>query len=536
MFDAEAWAASTAQPGDVFDEREAARACAFFPRYLRHTKGRHARQIFNLEPWQRSIVRALFGWKRADGSRRFRTLYLEVPRKNGKTQLAAGLGLFCLFSDHEAGAEVYSVATDKDQASIVFNEAGRMRAKCPELRDRSLKNTKAIAVPKTASAWKPMSGDTGNKDGLNASCIIYDEFHAFRDRLLYEVMHTSTGNRSQPLEIITTTAGVDRNGVWWETREHALAVRDGKAEDHELLPVIYAAGKDDDIADPITWATANPNLNITIGADYLAKEAARAKLLPRYENAFKRLHLNIPTEQVERWLPMVEWDAAAPPRPDLAGKPCWGGLDLSSTTDLTALVLVFPDGGDAFDLVCRFWLPAENIDRAEKRDRVPYQAWVREGFLTLTEGNVVDYERIRGEITGLVGAGEPAPLPNGVRPLIETYDLRELAIDRWNATQMSTWLMGDGVSVKAFGQGFASMSSPSKALEKLVLGRTLRHGGNPVLRWMAANAAVQTDAPGNIKPAKDKSTGRIDGIVATVMGLGLATAAAAPAEADVVFG
>lgn len=527
MLDIATWARDTAREGDWFDERAAALAVAFFPRYLRHTKGRFVGQPFVLQTWQADAVSVLFGWKRADGTRRFRFVYLEVARKNGKTQLAAGIGLYTLFCDNEAAAEIYSVATDTDQAAICFNEAVRMRGRAPELRDRSQSYKRALVVPKSASSWKVLSADAGNKDGLNAHCVIYDEFHAFRDRLLFEVMHTSMGNRVQPLEIVTTTAGTDRNSIWWETRQHAIAVRDRIVDDHELLPLIFAAEPADDIADPATWSKANPNLGITIPVEYLAKEAAKAKQLPRYENAFKRLHLNIPTEQTVRWLPMEDWDAAPERRADLNGRPCFAGLDLSSTTDISALALVFPDEAGGYDVLMRFWIPEETVEKAERRDHVPYRDWARRGLLTLTPGNVIDYELIRAEITGIVGLGQTATLPAGGIPLMERYDIRELAIDRWNATQMSTWLMGDGVEVKSFGQGFASMSSPSKLLEKLVLGRGLRHGACPVLRWMAANVASVTDPAENIKPAKDKSSGRIDGIVAIIMALGLAAAAEA---------
>lgn len=520
MFDALAWAAATARPGDTFDAREAARAAAFFPRFLRLTKGRQfAGQPFLLQPWQDGLVRALFGWRRPDGLRRFRQLYLEVARKNGKTELAAGLGLFLLFADNEPGAELYSVATDKDQAAIVFNTAARMRGASVELRDRSLAYKNALAVPKLGASWKPMSADSGNKDGLNPHGITYDEVHAFRSRDLYDVMHTALGARQQPMEIFTTTAGTDRTSLWAELREHAERVRDGQAEDPELLPAVFAAAPDDDIEAPNTWAKANPNLGITVMPEYLAKEAAKARALPRYLNAFKRLHLNIRTEQTVRWLPMEAWDAAPARRLGLRDQRCFAGLDLSSTTDVSALALVFPDDAGGYDVLTHFWRPRDTVEDAERRDRKPYREWARAGLITLTEGNVIDYERIRAEITGIVGLGQRAP---NARPLVEDYDIIEVALDRWNATQMSTWLMADGISVVGYGQGFASMSAPSKLLESLVLSKRLRHGDNPVLRWMAENVSVATDPAENIKPVKDRATGRIDGIVATIMALGRA--------------
>lgn len=529
FFDAEAWAARTARPGDRFDEREAARAAAFFTDHLVHTKGRQfAGKPFALEPWQASIIRALFGWKREDGTRRFRQLYLEVPRKNGKTQLAAGIGLFCLVCDFEPGAEVYSCATDTDQAAIVFQEAVRMRTRSAALRQRTTSFKHALVAPSIGASWKVMSAEAGNKDGLNAHCIIYDEVHAFRDRALFDVMHTSTGARVQPLEVFTTTAGADDKSLWWELRQHAIRVRDGKGEDPELLPVVYAADPEDPIDSPATWAKANPNLGVSISADYLAKEAKKAAQLPRYAASFKRLHLNIKAEATLAWLPMKAWDAAPPLRKDLAGRKAYAGLDLSSVRDTTAFVLVLPDEDGCYDVLAHFWLPRGEpgqIEERERQDRQPYRQWAAEGWLDLTEGNTVDYEHIRKHITGLVGSGETATLPAGRRPVIEEFDLQDLALDRWNATQMATWLQGDGVTVTYFGQGFASMSAPAKLLETLVLQGRFRHGGNPVLRWMADNARIATDPAENIKPVKDKSSGRIDGIVAACMGLGRAMVA-----------
>lgn len=531
VFDVESWAARTAPEGYRFDEAAAAKAAAFFPRYLRHSKGRWAGQPFELRPDQAALVRTIFGWKRPDGTRRFRIVYKTVPRKNGKTTFAAGIALYLTFSDNEAGAEVYSFANDTDQAAICFNEAARMRSRSPVLSKYSVAYKRSMVVPRAHASYKVLSSSTGNKDGLNASGIIGDELHAVRDRLLYEVVHTSTGSRAQPLELLITTAGFDRDSLCWELQEYAERVRDGQIEDSEFLPVIYAAAPEDDWTDPAVWAKANPGLGQTISYDYIEKQVKRAKDLPRYENTFKRLHLNIWTEQSVRWLPMADWDACAAPRRDLAdfaGRACWGGLDLSATTDVSALSLVFPDEDEPgwFDVFMKFWLPGKDLADRSKRDRQDYEQWARDGWLTCTEGDVIDYDVIRATITGVGPAGEA--LDNA--PITETVDLRELAIDRWNATQITTQLAGDGVVVVPFGQGYASMSAPAKMLEQLVVGRKLRHGGDPVLRAHAANAVVQTDAAENIKPTKDpkKSSGRIDGIVALTMALGRATVAEAP--------
>jgi phage terminase large subunit-like protein len=512
-----AWAKKTAPEGYEFDEFAAARACAFFPRYLRHTKGTWFGRPFELYPLQEAIVRTLFGWKRPDGSRRFRITYVEEPRKNGKTGLAAGLGLFLLTADGELGAEVYSFANDTDQAAIAHDTAKAMRMQSPQLKAQTLAYKRAIVAPRTQGSYRVLSSDAGTKHGLNAHGLIGDELHEFRDRHLYDALHTSTGARRQPLEFLITTAGYDRNSFCYTMHDYALKVRDGILEDPEFLPVIVAADEDDDFTDPRTWAKANPGLGVTISVGYLRKEAEKASAIPAYENTFRRLHLNQWTEQSSRWLPMDRWDACGEIPLDLdalEGRACWAGLDLSTTTDISALELVFRDEEGIFKALSFFWVPAENLRRRAERDRVPYDQWAREGFIESTEGNVVDYDVIRARINEL-----------GKR-----YEIRELAIDRWNSTQLQTQLMGDGFTVVPFGQGFGSMTAPSKELEALVLDSRLAHGGNPVLRWMAANTAVKQDPAGNLKPAKDKSAERIDGIVALVMALGRATVATKPSE------
>jgi len=501
-----------------FDAAAADLSCEFFPRFLRHTKGELAGKPFNLALWQAGrIIRPLFGWMvkvdLQDGGtvwrRKYRLVWVEVPRKNGKSTVAAGVGLKLTFSDQEPGAEVYSTAADREQAGVVFDEARRMRDAEPELRRRSLAYKRAIVVPALNSSYKVLSADAGTKHGLNAHGTINDEVHAQRTRDLYDTMHTSMGARRQPIEFNITTAGYDRKTIAWELHDYALKVGAGIVHDDSFLPVIFAADVEDDWTDPLVWAKANPNLDVSIGIDYLRKECDRAQAVPGYENTFKRLHLNIWTEQSSRWLPMDVWDecaGSAGPREleeQVRGREAWAGLDLSSTSDLTAFVLDVPLDGGRHAWICRFWMPRENIRRRVERDRVPYDVWVREGWITATEGNVVDYDVVRADINALA----------------EKFHVNEIAIDRWNATQISTQLQGDGFVVAQFGQGFASMSAPAKELEKLVIGRLIAHGGHPVLRWMASNVAVQQDAAGNLKPAKDKSGEKIDGIVAGIMAL-----------------
>ncbi len=523
-FDAEAWAKSTATEEFYFDEREATIACEFFPPYLRHTKGEWAGKPFVLEDWQKSIIRATFGWRRnSDGSRRFRIVYIIVPRKNGKTQLAAGIALYLTFCDGEAGAEVYSVANDKEQAAICFNEAARMRKALPAMLERTLANKFSVFNIKKAQSYKVLSSDYGNKDGLNASGIIYDEFHAFKDRMLFDVMHTSTGSRRQPLEVIITTAGIDKHSVCYEQHKHAISVRDGILPDHEFLPVIFAADAEDDFTLEATWRKANPNLGKSIKLEYMQKEAAKAKQVPAYENAFKRLHLNIWTEQEKRWLPMTTWDRCGidaknyadvvatirTMEESLKGRRCYAGLDLARVQDLSSLCLVFPpeETGEKWKFIWRFWCPKDNIAVRSRRDRVPYEVWERFGFIAPTPGSTTDFDFITAEILDLA----------------TDYDIKEIPYDRIFAGEIVNKLMGEGLTMVPFGQGFLSMASPTAEFERLVISEQIDHGGNPIARWNASNVTVSTDPAGNMKPDKQRSTERIDGIVAAIMGVGRAS-------------
>lgn len=495
---------SSTDPGFWYDEEAAERAVKFFSTCLTHTKGEWAGKPLALSDWQADeIIRPLFGWKRADGTRKYRTAYIQIPRKAGKSTLSAGIALYMLLADKEPGAEVYSAAADRDQAAIVFEMARGMVDASEPLRKRTQGYKRSLVVPSTASSYKVLSSDAYTKHGLNAHAIIFDELHAQPDRELWDVLTTSTGARRQPLTIAITTAGYDRHSLCYELYDYAVKVRDGIFEDPSFLPVIYEAGQDDDWKAPATWRKAHPGLGVSVREEYFEQECAKAVQLPSYENTFKRLLLNVWTEQDTRWLSMDAWDACGEELPDLEGRICFAGLDLSTTTDITALVLAFPIGGK-MHLKSFFWVPRDGIQKRAKRDRVPYDVWVRQGLIEATEGNVIDYDVIRARINELA----------------ERYHIAEIAIDRWNATQLATQLTGDGFTVVGFGQGYASMSSPCKELERRILGREINHGKNPVLRWMASNVSVTMDPAGNMKADKAKSTERIDGIVATLMALG----------------
>jgi phage terminase large subunit-like protein len=522
--------ATSRRGGYRFDEEAASRACGFFEDLLIHVKGEWAGRPFVLEKWQREIVRNLFGWKRPDGTRRYRIAYIEVPKKNGKSTLVAGIGLYLLTADGEPGAEVYSAAADREQAAIVFSTARSMVEASPELAAHCETYHRSIVVPRTGSSYKVLSADVPTKHGLNPHGILFDELHAQPNRELWDTLVTGGAARRQPLVVAITTAGFDRKSICYELHEHALKVQDGVIKDDAFLPVIYSAGTEDDWTDPKVWKRANPSLGISVKFDFLSEECERAKENPRKQNSFRRLHLNQWTEQSMRWIDMNVWgECKGDVDPEeLAGRTCFAGLDLSRSTDLSAFVLLFPpeeredesEGAagqpgpgdqplarpkrEPYKVLAYFWMPEENIAQRVRRDRVPYDLWVRHGVIEATEGNVIDYDVIRKRINEL-----------SLR-----FEIREIAYDRWGATQLSTQLQGEGLMIVPFGQGYASMSPAAKAFEKLLLGRQLAHGGNPVLSWMASNVAIKRDPADNIKPDKAKSSDRIDGIVALVMAVG----------------
>lgn len=512
----EAWRQAALDAGARFDAERADRVVAFFHRYLRHAKGERAGQPFALEPWQADrVLRPAFGWVRSDGTRLVRYLFLAVPRKNGKSTLAAGIGLYLLTADDEPGAEVFSAAADREQAAIVYDTALSMRGAHPALakRVRPYASAKRMVVSATGSLYRCLSADAYTKHGLNAHGVLFDELHAQPNTELWDVLTTATGARRQPMVVAITTAGFDRGSLCWREWQRAAAMLEGQRIDPTTLPVVYAAPPDAPLDDPATWALANPNLGVSLKPGYMREAAARALESAAEENAFRRLHLNQWTQQDVRWLRMDRWDACADPAVTLealTGRPCYVGLDLSSTSDLTACVAVFPDDGNA--VLTWAWVPAGSVELRSRREGVPYQEWVRDGHLYATDGDRVDYDAVREHL----------------RALSERVDIREVAVDPWNSQQLQTQLLEDGFSVVKFPQRFATMSSPAKLLERMVLDSTLRHDGNPVLRWAAGNVAVRVDPMANIMPDKKRSTEKIDPVVALVMALGRAEVRTTP--------
>lgn len=503
---------ATAAPGEWFDEETADNAVAFFPGYLEFIEGERAGQPFDLEPWQKAIVGCLFGWKRADGLRRYRESLVYVPRKNGKTPFCAGIVCLVMFTDGEPGAQLYSAASELEQAKLVYRHAAGMIERNPELSERCkvYRTYKSIEHHGTSSVYKALSADAHTKHGFNSHLVIVDELHAHKDPELVDVLTTSTGSRRQPLIIHITTADYARESVCNTKHDYACKVRDSVVSDSSFLPVVYEASVDEDWTDEKVWYRVNPNLGVSVRLDYMRQQCQLARDEPSSENRFKRLHLNIRTQQDIRWLQLEPWgkcggkiDVAA-----LAGRTCFGAIDLSTKFDISSFCLCFPPAEDdePWKFLWRHWIPSENAEKREKRDRVPYLTWARQGFITLTPGSVIDYDFIKEAI------GEDA----------RTYDIREIAYDTWNATQIALQLGDSGATMVEFGQGFKSMSEPAKELEKMIVSQQMCHGDNPVLNWMASHVAVEMDAAGNIKPSKKKSTERIDGIVTAVMALGRA--------------
>lgn len=491
--------------------------------FLKHSKGEWAGRPFVLEPWDQFIIGCPFGWKRADGTRRFRTAYVEVPRKNGKSTKLAGIGLYLLIADGEAGAEVYSSATKKDQARIVWSESERMVKSSPALSSRVGCFRNNLHITGTASKFEPLGADSNTLDGLNAHGNLVDELHAHRDRGVWDVLVTSMGARRQPMTYAITTAGTyEPESIGWELHDHAVKVAEGALDDDSFFCYVAAIDDDDEWTDPAVWAKANPNLGVSVKPEYLAQMCQDAINKPSFTNTFLRLHLDRWTQQVERWISMEKWNAVtAEVDPEaLRTRPCWGGLDLSQKLDLAAFVLAFPRDDGGFDLLPRFWCPESTILERSRKDRVQYDAWERDGLLIATPGEVIDYDFIRSEINELG----------------KQYSIQEIAYDPWNAQQTATQLgETDGFTMVAFRQGYASMSEPAKEFERLVVAGKLVHGGNPVLRWMASNVAKTEDPSGNIKPDKSKSREKIDGIVAAIMAIGRATLHTQPAEPAIYF-
>jgi phage terminase large subunit-like protein len=479
----------------------------FIERVCTHVKGELAGQPFLLEEWQKRYILKLFGTYNEQGLRQYRTSYVQIPRKNGKSNLAAAIALAVFFVVREQGAEIYCCASSRDQAKIVFDVMKQMIRNSPLLMRECQIFQNSITLNNSNSFLKAVAAEAGTLHGANASCVIYDELHTAKNRELWDVMATSMGARRDPLMIAITTAGVfDSNSVCWELYSYSKKVEEGVIEDPTFLPLVFEADLDDDIHDPETWKKANPNFGISIKPEYFEKMSREARSLPSAETAFRQLHLNQWVNSLSGWISDDEWQNSAGDidHDDLRGRRCFAGLDLAAVEDVTAFVMVFPMDDGSVKVVPKLWVSQAAVERRRPQKGGSYDAFVSSGELTVTDGNSTDYEVIRDYILECA----------------EVYDLQSIAFDRWNSNSLVQQLTESGISMDPFGQGFMSMSAPIKNAEVLVKKKKLHHGGHKMLRWMVANVVTKKDDAENVKFSKAKAGDKIDGVVAMIMALG----------------
>lgn len=490
--------------GLYFDENAAARVFVFYSG-LRHSKGKWKGKPVILEPWQAFIIANVFGWKRADGRRRFQTAYEEIPRKNGKTTKIGGVGLYGLVADNEGGAEIYSAATKRDQAKIMFSEACNMVKQSPLLR-RALKvGGNEISFAREFAKFSPLGQDSDTSDGLNVHFGLVDEVHAHKTSEMWDVLESALGAREQALMWAITTAGTNKEGVCYDLRDYAIKVLSGSQEDDSFFAIIYTIDKKDldNWADPKVWQKANPNFGISVDPDYLAAKARKAAIIPSAKNNFLTKHLNVWVNVDSPWIdPEVfaklrcEFSEAV-----MQGTPCAGGLDLASVSDMCSWTLAFEWEGKT-RLIQRAYLPEDVIQDHTDKYNQPFREWEKQGWLVITPGNATDYAFIEHDL----------------KQVKERFNLTDMAVDRWNSSQTVNNLTNEGFELVGFGQGFASMSGPMKELERMVLAGTLEYN-NPIMSWAVSNTVAQLDPSENIKPAKNRSKGKIDMVVSAIMAI-----------------
>lgn len=504
--------------GFWFDHAEALHRIEFIETQCKHVEGKMAGQPYILQPHEKAIVANLFGWKDNEGLRRYRELFEYIPRKNSKTTFIACITLCVLFLDIEHGMQCYGTAADRDQAGLMFRIVSMMIAQNEHMSAMTVvtRSSKNVALSDHSAFYRAISAEAGTKHGYNPHLLINDELHAHNDPELIDVMETGMGARPQPLEISITTADYMRESVCNSKYEYAVKVRDGAVSDPRFLPVIFEITKDvidndpDAWTKPEVWAIANPMLNKSVSLDFLKRQCEMAKADPSKQNRFMRLYLNLRTEQDVRWLPVETWIAnnIEYEEDELAGLTASSGLDLSTKSDITALVHLFHprDDNDVWRVKAHFWIPGENMKDREDRDQVPYSQWVREGYVRATPGNTIDYSSIAAQITGDVSR----------------YDIKDVGCDPWSLEFLRQTIDPDGERLIEYPMNFKNFSEPMKQLEVLLKSKRIAHNGNPVLRWMFGNIAIRTDENENIRPSKKHSTGRIDGMVALIMALGRA--------------
>ncbi len=519
-------------PDFVWDTEEVRRRLVMC-RTLRHYKGPFKGRPFEPTPWQCFVIGSVFGWKlKRNGLRRFRKAFVMVPRKNGKTYLAASIAIMGLVSggqlqrdgrfSKEPGAEVYFVATKEDQAKIGWTDCARIVKRSPGFSAMLKVRVKEIRYEDQDSFCKPLGADSDSLDGLNPSCAIKDEFHAWKDRALNEVIDDAYGAREQPLDFIITTEGTLRDGVHDDTVAHLDNILRQAVSDESFFGIMWRPDDGDDVFDERVWAKVNPNLGVSKSLEYMRERAARARMMPRELATFRTKQLNQRVNAAVQWIDLQQWDAGkeAIDVTKLRAMPCYAGLDLARKNDMSALALVFGTAGGTIDVLFRYWMPEEGLRDRGYRDRAPYVEWAKAGILTVTEGNVTDFRQIEADIAELHAQ----------------YDIRSLRYDPMHATDLALRLRDDhGIAVEEFIQTYRNYTPACSELDRLLAGAKIRHGGNPIARWNAKNATQRMGPSGNVMPCKLTSTGRIDGISALCMGIGSLVFSAPTAAVGIDF-
>lgn len=519
-------------PAFVWDHREVERRLAMC-RTLRHYKGPAKGKPFEPTPWQCFVIGSVFGWKlKRNGLRRFRKAFVMVPRKNGKTYLAASIAIMMLVSggqlqrdgrfSKEPGAEVYFVATKEDQAKIGWTDCAKIVKRSPGFSAMLKVRVKEIRYEDQDSFCKPLGADSDSLDGLNPSCAVKDEFHAWKDRALNEVIDDAYGAREQPIDFIITTEGTLRDGVHDDTVAHLDNILRQAVSDESFFGIMWRPDDGDDVFDERVWAKVNPNLGVSKSLEYMRERAARARMMPRELATFRTKQLNQRVNAAVQWIDLQQWDAGkeAIDVTKLRAMPCYAGLDLARKNDMSALALVFGTAGGTIDVLFRYWMPEEGLRDRGYRDRAPYVEWAKAGILTVTEGNVTDFRQIEADIADLHAQ----------------YDIRSLRYDPMHATDLALRLRDDhGIAVEEFLQTYRNYTPACSELDRLLAGAKIRHGGNPIARWNAKNATQRMGPSGNVMPCKLTSTGRIDGISALCMGIGSLVFSAPTAAVGIDF-
>lgn len=499
------------EDGFYFDVTEAEQRIEFIEKHLTFVEGAKAATPFILERWQKAIVANLFGWKDIEtGYRRYRECLIMVARKNGKTPLCAAIGACVFAMDDEPGMQVYSAAAEAEQASITWRTGKNMMLNNPELAEGIIAYQRSIIrADDPMASWKYISADAKSKHGYNVHLAEVDELHVC-DAEMVETLQSAMGARRQPLMIYLTTSDYQRDSICNRTHDYASKVRDGIIPDARFLPCIWEAKREDDWKDPKVWEKANPNLGVSKSLESMERECQKAQNEPTYENVFKRLHLNIRTEQNERAIQMDKWALCAKPINEaaLTGKLCWGGLDIASTSDFTAFMLRFPFDDGHYEMILKLWVPKLGAIEREKKDRVPYTMWANKGLITLTEGNETDYDHVTEDIVELAKKYR-------IQNIGIDYNYQGLGIKQAVEKQCR-------IEFTSYSQTFRSMTMPTKQYLSLINSGNLWHGGHEVLTWMASNLMLAHGKEGEVRPTKDKSGDKIDGIVADIMAMGLA--------------